>query len=422
MTERIRSITIEMFRARPAERLATTNKQIGCLMRDVIGQGRLRFCKEIKAGRVAGGFEALAEEIDSYILGESIPRIYALPESIDPQEFYLQQQRHATGVIEYYGEILPELPLELKDEISLLSDRPSDLVRLLFRSPASIDPVLAYQAHRHILLSHLSGLNHSRTRNGRLRTVLSDVHHLLNEKLFEGVEGTGTRMVMESIHDDETNEVIGLSNNARVPLTAHRKRLGFNVRTIRDVGPVYTSTRKKDDRIVLIKVLAKARKNEGGIVDIKDVHDPIGIRFVLMGDAVAPEQLADLAVSTIQSGPNRLPKVEKVESKQRDVDHGQSPKYRDTSRRVWFKDIPAPVELIFQTYKDYLNSILEVGTRDSETGLYMGRAHPLFGLRKARLAEPILFDPKIYPLDFDAAFVKSSKSKAEELRSRYKVA
>lgn len=423
MAERIRLVTTEMFRARPEDRSASTNRQITYFMRDVIGQGRLRFCREIKAGRAVGTFEALGSELNNYILGESLPRIYALSGSVDPQEFYLQQQRHAIGVIEYYGEILPELPLELKDEISLLSERPSDLVKLLFRSPASIDSVLAYQAHRHVLLSHLSGLIHARAKNGRLRTVLSDVHDLLNNQLFEGVEGTGTRMVVESIHDDETGEVIGLSSSLRrAPLTAHQKRLSFNVRRVREVGPVYTSTRKKDDRIAIIKALAKAQSN-GGVVDINnDIQDSIGMRFVPMDGAVMPEQLADLVVLVIQSGAGKLPTVERIEDKQVGADHGQSPEYRHTGRRVWFDGVPVPVDFIFQSYKDYLNSILDVGARDPQTGLYMGRAHELFVLRRARMAAPILFDPKVYPLDFDTAFVKSSKLRAEELRLRYKAA
>lgn len=413
-----RPTTIEMYR--PAERRSTeTNLQMARLLSDIVGRGRLRFCKGIR-GELS---DELAGVINNYVLA-SVKQRYSLPEESDVQEFYMQQQKLAIAVPEYYGELVPEITkdVELKDEISMLSDRPSDLVRLIFRHPEDIDPTLAYEVQRHILISDLAGQINARTKNGRLRTVLSDVHRLLNERLFEGPEGAGQRIISESFHDDETNQVIGFPDRCtRKPPTAHLKRVPLVVRKIPEVGLVHTSLRKKDDRVAIVKSLAKALGN-GGVININgDIQDSIGMIFASMEDHITPAQLADLVVSIIQSGPRKVAKIEPDD--QTDNDHGQSSAMSFNARRkIWFEDIPTPLEFIFYDRETFLNSRLEVGTRDPETGFYMGRAHSLFEPRRARPTVDVIFPKEIYPTDFDTPFVNRSRQIAQELREMYKVA
>lgn len=414
MLETLGPVTNE-FLLPAEERSAGTNRRMTYLMLDVIGRGRRDLYRKASDGILP---EDTADEIDKFVFG-SLKRRYHLPDRTDLREFYLQQQKHAIDVVDYFGEILPDVArdLELKDEISLLSDKPTDLIRLIFRPPASIDPVLAYEVGRHIYLSHISGMIHARTLNGRLRTRLSDVHHLLNEKLFEGPEGAGEKYLLKSYHDDDTNEVVGFPDGSRRPLTAHLKVIPLTVRRI-DGELIYTSPRKKNDRVAILKAIAKAQNNNGVINVDGDVQDPTGMMFVPIGNGVTPDQLADSVVSVIES--DSRSKVEKVEDDQLNTDRGQSPRYKHTCRRIWFRDVPAPLDLIFQTRENYLNSILEVGTRNPETGLYEGRAHPLFERRRARKVESSIFPPKVYPIDIDTAFVNSSRLKAQELRSMYK--
>ncbi len=150
----------------------------------------------------------------------------------------------------------------------------------------------------------------------------------------------------------------------------------------------------------------------------------MGRIYVLMEDSIQPEQLADLVVSTIEAHAGsdlwEIPKITKIEKDdQADVDHGQStepdePKF-NARRKIWFENIPTPYELIFYDRETYLNSIFEVGTRDSETGFYMGRGRGQFELRRTWHASKIPFPEEIYHVDdyaCNAAFVSRSKQVA----------
>ncbi|MBI4039078.1 hypothetical protein HY384_03925 [Candidatus Daviesbacteria bacterium] len=435
MSEKIIPVTIDMFQPEVEDRMPETNRQLALLMRDRWGRDSLRFRKIMRAG---GNLpEDAPKAIDDYVFGSSRIR-YSLPEYVDLREFYLQNQKHAIGIIEFYHALLPALDgLELKDEISLLSDRPSNLFELASMPEGQIDPVLAYEAHRHILVTDISAMIASRTLNNRLRTRLSDVHRLLNQVYFSGPVGAGSRVVLGSIHDDETNQVIGFPNTMqRIPATAHLKTVPTTVRKIRreviDVGKdelmVYTSPRKKDDRLAVIKCLVKAKKN-GGVVDINHmdtgVLDPIGMIIVLMDDRAKPEELADKTASIINSDPKlRVVGVEKDDKTGKD--HGQAAEMNFSARRrTWFEDIQVPLELIFYDRETYLNSRLEVGTRDPQTGLHNGRAHELYGNRRAEEGFTILFPKKRFPVNSPdcsgRAFINRSLLYAEELRAMYKV-
>ncbi len=428
---RIGLISTEWYKPCPKDRSLLTNLQLGRVVAEFYGKSAIGLCK----GLIAGGTfpKEMAEEIDKHALRSS-SRVYKLPDRTDPQEFYLQQQKAAIAVIRYFGELVPELAgeWELKDEIADLSDRPSDLLRLLSRPPASIDPILAYEAQRHAIISYQLGMSNARTLNGRLRTVLSDVNRLLDEKLFIGPEGHGDRIFLESFHDDETNQVVGLlDQNDRRPLTAHLKRIPITVREIRDVGYIHTSSRKKDDTIVILKSWIKAQGGSGRVHIDDAVQDSMGRIYVLMDDNIPPEQLADLVVSTIESNIGsdlwEIPNITKVEKDDRaGTDHGQSSEPNFNARRkIWFENIPTPLELIFYDRETYLNSRFEVGTRNPETGFYMGRGRGQFELRRGWQASKIPFPKEIYRVDdyaCNAAFVNRSKQVAYGQRMMYKAA
>lgn len=417
MAEIITQVSLEMFRPIAQERTSVINRQLLHLMGNFFGRKRLHVHLGIKTGVALP--EEEPEVVDRHVFG-SIKRIFHLPYQSDPQEFYLQQQKQAIGVVGYIGRILPEIAeeLDLKDEIGLLSDSPSDLFELLSKPSLDIDPTLGYEVQRHMLLSVVGGSINARTLNGRLRTVLSSVHKQFNASLFEGPDGAGSSFVSESIHDDETNQVVGFPDQAqRVPPTAHIKRIPFSVRKIPGIGLVYTSPRKKDDDNAVVKSLAKALNN-GGVVDINDVEDGIGMMFVLMDNNFSPKELADRIVSVIESGSRNVDRVE--DDDKVGTDHGQSPNIQFTRRKIWFKEVPTPLELMFFNRKDYLDSRLEVGSRNYETGLFEGRAHELFELRRVNDVLPVLFPAEIYGVDFSHAVVKEMRLKAEELRARYK--
>lgn len=424
-------ITTEWYKPWVDDRSFMVNLQLGRvrILTEFYGRDIFNLCRRLVAGTTLSREETAA--INAHFLSSS-KRIYNLPKQTNPQEFYLQQHKGALAVIRYFGELVPDLAVEweLKDEIADLSERPSDLLRLLFQSPDNIDPILAYEAQRHVTGMYQIGMVNARTLNGRLRTVLSDVNRLLNGELFVGPEGHGDRIFLESFHDDETNTVVGFPDrNDRRPLTAHLKRIPMDVRQTRGAGAVRTRSRKKDDSVAIIKSWVKALEN-GGTIHIDDaVQDSIGREYVLMDDSIPPEQFADLVVSVIESGAGsdlwEIPKIANVEhDDEADEDRGQSPEPSFNARRkIWFEGIPTPIELKFYNRETYLNSVLEVGTRNIETGLYMGRSHDLFELRRSRIVVRVPFPQEIYPIsdyDLNAAFVNRSKQIAFGLRARYK--
>lgn len=396
------------------------------------GRDTLDIYRRLTAGAILSREET---EVINENFFKSSKRIYRLPSRTDPQEFYLQQYKGALAVIKYFDELVPELAgeWELKDEITDLSDRPSDLLRLL-ANPGSIDKILAYEAQRQASLMYQIGMINARTLNGRLRTILSDVDRLLNSKLFEGLEGHGDPMFLESLHDDETNTIVGFPDrNSHRPLTAHLKRQRILVRRTREFGAVRTKSRKKDDSMAIVKSWEKALDN-GGTIHIDDaVQDSIGREYALMDDSISPEEFADVVVATIeaeagvQSDLWEIPKIAKKEKDNKtDQDRGQSlePSF-NARRKIWFENIPTPIELKFYDRETYLNSVLEVGTRAPETGLYMGRSHDLYELRRCRRALRVPFPKEMYPVsehDINVAFVNQSKQVAYGLRARYKVA
>lgn len=424
-------ITTDWFKSLPGERQLATNLQIGRVMTAFFGMDAISLCRRLMANMSFSREEA--DVIDSYFL-KSSKRIYKLPRQTDPQEFYLQQHRGALAVVRYFGELVPELAgeWESKDEIPDLSDRPSDLLRLLAKPASNIDPKLAYEAQRHAALMYQLGMINARTLNGRLRTVLSDTNRLLNSKLFKGPEGHGDPTFLESFHDDETNEVVGFPDrNNRRPLTAHLKRTRMVVRNTREWGAVRTKSRKKDDSVAITKSWEKALGNGGTIHLDNAIQDSIGKEYVLMDDSILSEQFADLVVSIIEAEAGvrsdlwEIPRIVKVEKDDKaDNDRGQSvvPSF-NARRKIWFENIPTPIELKFYDRKTYLNSILEVGTRSYETGLYMGRAHDLFQLRRCRNAVRVPFPEEMYPIsdyDLNIAFVNRSKQVAYALRAMHK--
>lgn len=219
----------------------------------------------------------------------------------------------------------------------------------------------------------------------------------------------------------QPNVVVGFPDGHKhFSANSHLKRIPTTVREIPDVGLVYTSPRKKDDRIAIVKSVAKALKNGGKINMKDDVQDVIGMKFVLLEPSVQPVQLADRVVSVLASAFNhRLMKIENDDCA--GLDHGQSADIKFTRRQVWLADMPVPIELMFYDLENYLNSLLDVGIKDSEGGLYNGRAHRLLELRRALQAAPVFFPTEVYPLDLRRYFIDRSASIAQDLVQRYQV-
>lgn len=419
---KLTGIPIEAFNPLSGERGSGNNLHIGRLLGEFTGRGRLNLIKRLRSGEVLSNVEA--SRLDRHVFN-AMKDIYNLPDNTDMRGFYMQHQINALAVPGRLAEALPQIESwELKDEITMLSDRPSDLFRYLSRPPEKIDPTLEYEAHRHALLLHISFMLNARTLNGRLRTRLSDVHHTLNRDFFAGIEGSGERVDRESVHDDETNAFIGFPGDFKnIPPTAHIKRVPFTARTLTEGGHVYTSPRKKDDRTAVVKAILKGR--EKGIISTDtDVLDPIGMIMVDLDNRYDPKELAERA-GEILSNDDSLDIDEIEDDNETGTDHGQSKGVNFNARKkIWFAGVPVPLELIFYNYQTYIDSRLKVGEIDKETGLPDGRAHSLFVDRREYQLAPIIFPESAYPgtgRSSARAFINRSKVTAARLREMYKV-
>lgn len=436
MSEKMGLITTEWYKPNPVDRSRAANYQIGRTMMQLYGMGNVNFYTLlIREGRIS-----TCEEIEKLNNGffESSRKIYKLPGRIDAESFYKQARDAAIAGIEYFGRLVPELAqdFELRNEIKHLSARPSDLLKYLV-APEKYYQTLSYEGHRQGVMSFHAGMVLARSIIGNTDNLLSDVLNLLNEDYFKGPEGSGVPIDLESLHDDETNQMIGFPGlEKHRPYTAHLKRQRMIVREVEDIGYVHITPREKEWGSIFAKSWVKALNN-GGTVHIDNaVQDNFGMRVVIMDDSIPSDQVADEVVSVIESGierrieekhPRRMPKLVKVERDNlTNGDHGQSKEVNINARRkLWFEGVATPLELLFYNRETFLNSRLEVGERNPQTGLFMGRAHPLYKLREGQMVIRVPFSESIYPVDdnvINMAFVSESKQKAYGLRNMHKAA
>lgn len=113
MKEGLVPITIEMLKPKPEDRSERANRQLLLLMRHITGHDGLRFHCGIGKGEELSDYDNKAMKVNAYTL-EAIRSSYGLPKQVDPhqfyiQQFYLQQQKQAIGVVRYFSETLPEV-------------------------------------------------------------------------------------------------------------------------------------------------------------------------------------------------------------------------------------------------------------------------------------------------------------------------
>lgn len=424
-------ITIEMFQ--PTGRSEGADSQIAGLLRRAYGKKGLSFFNATRKGLEPHAQLGIAT--DGHFYG-FIRQTYGLPEDINPQVFYLRQQSHAIQVIEYVlGTALPGYrhELGLKNEVSLYSESPTDLLRLLAYPDDGVNPTLKFELQRHLLLSHISASFNSRTLNGRLRTELSRVQMLLNRELYGGRIGDGEDFDVYALHEDGTNSAVQVLVTARQyvskqardicgiqPEGYHLKRHPFSLRRIGETDSlVYTNPRKKSDAASILKSLGKAVENGGVISPLSYVQDSLGIMFVAMGGESERGELVERATTVLQSHPSGVEEI--TEDHHVNQDRGQAGASDFARLYLKLTGISVPLELMFYTCLGYLNSEYEVGIRDAGTGIYPGRAHDLYELRRSLPVLPVLFPEEIYPVDTRVAVLDRMATVAEELQARHRI-
>lgn len=419
MPETIRKATLEMLRPNAIDRSPQTNRELVYLIRDYFGHDGIHAYQLLrKDGELSG---SRAQGINTYVFTR-IGEFFGVRDREHCRRLYMHQQRDARGAVDQLMDFLPEyrMLIDLKNELRITSHSPADLLRLLALPPSKVDRVFAFQIHRHGILTYVAAQHNAELDESKLNTVLARLYRHLSRELFEGRIGEGQMITVNSVHDNETNEVIGLlTDDQSIPLTAHRKAITLMVRRVKGIGLVFANPRKKNDCTVIIKSLAMAHHDEGGVIDPNSILDKGGMEFVPIDSNVSPEELAERVLAAIETGPYNIEEI--TEANSVGYIRGQSSKIKFVRRRVSFRGIPSGFEFRVCSLEDYLNSLLEVGGKDVSSGLYDGRAHQLYQSRRIGPVLRDIFQREIYPQDLESALVRRSELTAQELRGSYRV-
>jgi hypothetical protein len=276
-----------------------------------------------------------------------------------------------------------------------------------------LDPNYIQQINRHVLLTRIIAEGAARNINGKLDEELSDINDFLDEHLYtDPYIGQRRRESFFAQHDDKTNTVLEMGTEIKVG--THTKRHIFPVRTMVGERPVYAEIRKKDPISEGLKSLKKAVAFNKGWVDVTgDVQDNTGMQIVAL-DGGPIDPLMDNFVDVLAGYPAGIRRIEEDD----DVNKGggQAENTRFRRLQIWIGDMPVPFEVKFEQVDDHLNSQVEVGEKSPKTGLYSGRAHSLYELRRIHDVMPILFPRALYKVDTLTAIKQRMDKKAQELR------
>lgn len=385
----------------------------------------LRFYRDARSGKIdPRAIIGISEGVNDYFF-QQLPSVYGLPEGENLSQFYLRAQKHAVQVTDVVrGKALPSARQRtgLRVEVSLYRDTPSYLLKLMSypdpngeESERYIDTTLRFEVVRHLLLSHLAGEFGARSLRSRVRSALSIAQELLDDRLYSPPIGKTRFRKLEVGHNVETNTALGLRGDyygpqSEVCLKSHL----FQARSVLGIGEVYTYVRKKKDEDAILKAIAKAAGNGGSIKPSKDVTDELGIMFVAMDGEQARDKLTDRVLAVLEDHPRGVNKIE--EDPNVDNDRGQNQSVRFRRFLVKLNGIDVPLELMFYSPIDYLNSEFEVGEKNVKTGFYNGRGHDLYWLRRNNPSVEVLFPECVYGVNVRQVMLDQAERVAKRLR------
>ncbi len=422
-------VTLDIFQPSSDLRTKEAEVALGGIMADYFGREGMVLYRRIQNGLSFS--TGLAQRTDANFFAAA-RRNYDLDNSADPEEFYLNQMRRAKHGVEYINEVLPELKQEvgLKNEVDLLPDSPSAQLRYLALPDGQIDPVMKWEIFRNLLFMHIEGVNSSRGRKYRLRTLISTFHDALSERLFEGVPGSGIKHELEGVFDNETNSLLSLHRGeSDLKPGEHLKRIPFMTRTIRGVGDVLATARRKDNSA--IKVIAKAALGDGVINVDTAVEDSIGMMFVTLGEEDNIDLLKDRVRTVIADKPLQILNggcfrlVDVKPDDKFDGNRGQSTGINFQRDKFYFEGVPLPVEVFYMDRENYLRSILHVGEVNPLTGFLDGSAHGIYQPIRLKSVLPVTHPYSIYQISedrFSDLIAREQANKANSLRQQYRAA
>lgn len=309
-------------------------------------------------------------------------------------EFYRSQLGRANKVIKYLISFL-DLPkaFGLRNEVVVFPDSPTQRLRQI--ADVDVDRDLRYQTSRQMILAYLASPLDERAASETIQTRLFDFQDFLDKKLFIGKTGQTEKRTIFSQHDNHTNSVINYSldshNKIKIRHGAHLKKETLDVRTTSIKGTeVFTNMRHKGENESIIKAIMKAVINHKPINILDSVKDSIGMKFAIMGN----EKVRDAFVNEFEKLVMTYKDFDRIEIDDvPDGGRGQNKNSFKRRRQIFLKGLSIPIEIIFYSTQEYLDSEYEVGKK------FDGMAHELYETRRMGLAAKILFMQEMYGID-----------------------
>lgn len=329
-------------------------------------------------------------------------------------EFYRSQLTRANKVIEYLTSTLslPKGIFSLRNEVKVFPDSPSQRLRQIADENVSDD--LRYQTSRQMILAYLASPLDERASSEKIQTRLFNFQDFLDKTLFVGKTGQTEKKTIFSQHDNHTNSTVDFSfdNHKKIKnkRDAHLKKETYDVRATTVNGiEVHTNMRHKGENESIIKAIMKAVINHKPIDILDSVKDSIGMKFAIMGN----EKTRDLFVGEFEKLIMTYKNVDRIEVDDTpDADRNQNQSSFKRRRQIFLKGLSIPIEIIFYSAPEYLDSEYEIGKS------FMGRAHGLYDMRRMGVAAKILFMKEIYGVDIQPFIDQRLEVIADELLYR----
>jgi hypothetical protein len=352
--------------------------------------------------------EVIYSEMDKHFFNKLGEEFHLKPEQ--EIDFYRRQLKRANKVINHLMDEL-DLPVNqygLKNETALYSDNPSERL-ILIADVKGVKQDLRFEVARQMLLALAIAPLDIRASEDKLATNLSGLQFFLNENLYLGKIGETSSVSIFSEHDNVTNTVINYHFNPFANSnTSHIKETVFNVRDTFFGSKVLTQIRHKGENESLIKAIERSFHNGKPIDILESVKDSVGMQFVVMGDKTERDRFINNFEKLIVNKYNNLSIIEPNNTP--DNDRGQNKSIFERRSLLRLKGLSVPIEIIYYSLEEYLNSTYEVGSDNQ------GRAHVLYELRRLAHTAGHLFPKEIYGEEMEKFIADKIAQEADLLK------
>lgn len=308
-----------------------------------------------------------------------------------------------------------------------LNRRPSEILKTMTMPTRKIGEICKYEQNLILGVSLICARVMSMDSNGDMDSELSRVDEFLETRLFTGKQADPKSHHVFSYHMPGTNELLGMSPiypDPRFPKNLWVKSLDFPVRFVENM-PVLYEPRKKEIQSAVMKILDRSqvtaqKKNNGGIIETEPyTNDTVGFKLVPMQGG---RQFRDMLADHVEDVFRKFYDLEDVYDldKVRD-DRRSSDRVTFRRKHILVARLQTPVEIIIESFEDYMAHQYEVGVFDEKLGMHNGPSHDHYKLERDTVVAPYFWPSKLTGLDIKQAKKDASYTYALSLGRKFRI-